>query len=64
MRRWQYSLTAPPGDSMYPDRQSMTPKHQMNKVNVARQRMSSVAIWRGLRSLIKGCIGGWASGTD
>jgi|SRR6266571_7111173 len=61
---WQYSLTVSPGDGKYPGCQSMTPKIRMKSVTDARHRASSVAIWRGLRSLIKGCNGGWASGTE
>jgi len=49
---------------MYPDRQSMTPKMRMKTATDARQRTAAVAIWQGLRGLIKGCKGGRASGTE
>jgi hypothetical protein len=49
---------------MYPDRQSMTPKIRMKIATDARQSTAAVGIWRGLRSLIKHCKGGWASGTE
>jgi hypothetical protein len=57
-------LTTRLSDGIYPNRQSMTPKNRMKILTDAPQRASSVAIWRGLRSLIKGCNGGWASGTE
>jgi hypothetical protein len=49
---------------MYPNRQSMTPKIRMKIAMDPQQRAAAVAIWRGLCSLIKGCNGGWASGTE